>query len=1188
MAKRLDRFLINEDLAAAIPLFRQWVEEGGSSDHFPIYIELSKGPSKPPAPFKFNASWLQEESFIKLFNETWIHPAGDSQENKGFLFMENLKRLKKATISWAKERHRKQNEDLTRISEELQRLESIEADSYATQESKEEIVSLEKLKNQILLAKEEEWRLKSRAIWLKAGDENTSFFHNFAKGRKSANTIWSLKSENGREAKTFEALSTLGVNHFQSLFKDPGEITIAEVIQTAQCFHRYVEEEEADHLMDPVTKEEVESVIKSMEKEKSPGPDGWSTEFFLHFFEQIGAEITDVVEESRLKGEVYSPLNATFIALIPKKEAPESFEDFRPISLCNNIYKIIAKVIALRIKPILSRHISPEQFGFLNGRQIHEAIGVAQEVLHSVKLKNKKGGVIKIDLSKAYDRINWIYLRMLLTHLGFKVDFIRWIMGCITDVSYAILINGAATSFFKGQRGLRQGCPLSPLLFLLVAEGLSQLIHKSRREGKITGLEAAVNLFISHLLFVDDILIFTNGSLNELKELKSILELFLKATGMQINARKSQIIEEGLNRPDKDQFSSYFPYEMCSMGSLFKYLGFWLKPNDYRKEDWSWLIAKIEARISHWSFKWLSRAGRLTLIKSVLFAIPVYWAALTWVPKGVLEKIRRICSKFLWAGNKESSTLPWVAWEKVARPKDLGGWEIKSLPDFRLSLAAKSGWRLIKMENLWTRTVKIKYIDPAPLEEWIRNPNKPQKNASAIWKATLESFKVIEQGLAWKIGNGVRVKIGKDPWVGCNDNFALPPDLIQHLDRRGLRFLSQVEKPGHSSIWGQAWKNGEELELDPRWWNDWNTFTQELFRSNVRLSDRQDELIWAHAESESYAPKNGYSFLMSRKGWGEPEWWSKSLWKLKSPPKSKILFWCILRGKIPTWDILQNRFMHGPGRCSLCKAEAESINHLFLKCPEALKIWGEIGLLLNKQLVWEGDNIKDAWQKWWNEHPIGNLRNLPLIISWGIWIARNKRVFQDKETPVAITEAQGAAIFASIPELKEPSSQRTVPDFQIAEGIPWAFFDGASQNNKAGAGLVIHVSPSHSLKASVGLGSGSNNYAELLALKLLLCWLIHRHTLTIQIFGDSQNVIRWVTGQQTCSNQFLKQILGEIQRLKSSFNSFSICHIYREKNELADKLSKDGLQLDLGSWQIEEDEQGQIRRSDQPPYFHPP
>eukprot|EP00253_Pinus_taeda_P016010 PITA_16010 len=582
---------------------------------------------------------------------------------------------------------------------------------------------------------------------------------------------------------------------------------------------------------------------------------------------------------------------------------------------------------------------------------------------------------------------------------------------------------------------------------------------------------------------------------------------------MQINSRKSQIIQEGLSRPEREQFRSLFPFEISSMGAPFKYLGFWLKPNAYRKEDWAWLIAKIEARIKHWSFKWLSRAGRLILIKSVLLAIPVYWAALTWVPKGVLEKIRRLCNRFLWAGSKESSVLPWVAWEKVARPKEWGGWGIKILPDFRFSLAAKSGWRLIKMENLWTRTVKRKYIDPIPLEEWIRAPSKTQKNASAIWKATLESFKVIEQGLAWKIGNGEKVRIGKDPWVGCNGNYALSPDLILQLEGKDLRFLSQVEKPSFSTIWGQAWKNGAELELEQRWWNEWNVFTQELLRSN-------------------------------------------------------------------------SRFLQGPGRCTLCKTEAETVKHLFLKCPESLKVWCEIGNILNTKLVWEGFNIQEVWQKWWNEHASGNLRNLPLIISWGIWIARNKSLFQDKETPVALTAIQGAAIYSSLPVPKDSSSQRIVPELQIAEGIPCAFFDGASQNNIAGAGLIIHLSPSHNLKASVGLGSGSNNYAELNALKLLLCWLIHKHILTIQIFGDSQNVIRWVNGLSFCRNQALKQILGEIQRMKSMFNSFSICHIFRERNTSADQLSKDGLLQVLGCWKIEEVDQGLIRRSDQPPFLH--
>eukprot|EP00253_Pinus_taeda_P025838 PITA_25838 len=574
IAKRLDRFLLSEDLISNAPIIRQWVEEIGNSDHFPIFLECAIPPPKPPAPFKFNPAWLQDPTFVAILKNTWLHTNSSSRENKGFLFMENLKRLKKATVIWAKERRLNQNEALSKIREELELLESPEEDGYQSQSTKDRILQLEKGQNKILLDKEDEWRIKSRAIWLKSGDENTRFFHNYAKGRKSGNTIWSLKDEEGSEVSSFTELASLGKRHFERIFADSGEASIAQVLRTAQCFPRFVEEEEAEDLSRPVSKEEVEAAMKIMAKDKSPGPDGWTIELFLFFFDVIGSEITDVIEESRMKGEVYRPFNATFIALIPKKEDPGIFEDFRPISLCNCIYKIIAKVIAIRIFPFLSRNISSEQFGFLDGRQIHEAIGVAQEVIHSIRQKKKKGAVLKIDLSKAFDRVSWLYLRMMLTHLGFNYTFTSWIMGCISSVSFAVLINGSASTFFNSQRGLRQGCPLSPLLFLLVAEGLSRLIHKARREGKVKGIEVAINLFISHLFFVDDILIFTNGSSNEIKEYKSILDLFLIATGMEINTRKSQICVADLARGERDSISNTFTFPIQPLDTPFKYLGF--------------------------------------------------------------------------------------------------------------------------------------------------------------------------------------------------------------------------------------------------------------------------------------------------------------------------------------------------------------------------------------------------------------------------------------------------------------------------------------------------------------------------------------------------------------------------------------------------------------------------------------
>jgi hypothetical protein len=258
-------------------------------------------------------------------------------------------------------------------------------------------------------------------------------------------------------------------------------------------FPSLVNEEDTLLLERPCTKEELWEVLKLFAKDKSLGPDGWTVEFFIHFFELVGDDLLEVVEDSRIRGEVVRALNSTFLALIPKVNKPTSFDDFRPIYLCNLCYKLIAKIIANRIKPILSRSLSEEKLGFLKGRQIQDAIGTTQECLHSIKMKNMKDLVLNLDLKKAYDCINWDYLRLILIQTGFGLLTTNWIMSCVSSSTFAVLLNGETTSFFQSGRGLRQGCPLSPLLFILVMEGLSLLLKKGQVEGKTDGSEGLQN-----------------------------------------------------------------------------------------------------------------------------------------------------------------------------------------------------------------------------------------------------------------------------------------------------------------------------------------------------------------------------------------------------------------------------------------------------------------------------------------------------------------------------------------------------------------------------------------------------------------------------------------------------------------------------------------------------------------------
>jgi hypothetical protein len=209
-------------------------------------------------------------------------------------------------------------------------------------------------------------------------------------------------------------------------------------------------------------------------------------------------------------------------------DKPTSLGDFRSIALCNIAYKVIAKLIGLRLKSLLSKALSSEQFGFLKGRQILDVVGVAQECIHNIKSKKLKALVLKMDLQKAYDCVNWDFLRLVLLKTGLRLRLTNWIMSCVTSPSFAILVNGGPTSFFKSRRGLRQGCPLSPLLFILVMEGLSLMIKKAQAEGKISRVKPSRLLKVILLMFVDDVLIMNLAREVIGRRFFQYLQLFVK------------------------------------------------------------------------------------------------------------------------------------------------------------------------------------------------------------------------------------------------------------------------------------------------------------------------------------------------------------------------------------------------------------------------------------------------------------------------------------------------------------------------------------------------------------------------------------------------------------------------------------------------------------------------------------
>jgi hypothetical protein len=251
------------------------------------------------------------------------------------------------------------------------------------------------------------------------------------------------------------------------------------------------------------------------------------------------------------------------------------------------------------LKKILSKNISEQQFGFLEGRQIHEAIGISQEGIHNMKVRKLKGAVLKIDLSKAYDRVSWLYVQLLLIHLGFEVHFITWIMSCLTSTSFAVLINGSVSPFFTPERGLKQGCPLFPLLFLLVVEGLNKALTKSTISRELLGIKISQTLSLTYLLFMADVLLFSGGTRREAQTLRDNLTLFSKSTRMLIKDQKPSLTTFFLIDEEDSSLFNYFPFEKRFLAYGLKFLFFNLKPNDYRKFIFQTLRMNLFGILNH-------------------------------------------------------------------------------------------------------------------------------------------------------------------------------------------------------------------------------------------------------------------------------------------------------------------------------------------------------------------------------------------------------------------------------------------------------------------------------------------------------------------------------------------------------------------------------------------------------------
>lgn len=316
---------------------------------------------------------------------------------------------------------------------------------------------------------------KIETILVREGDQNTRFFHNFASGRRRNNQIRRLRNKEGEWRDSEQDIQGIDIDYFTELFtssRAEGSLSSPDVVQ---C----VMEEQNNQLIKPISSEEVKDAVFSMHPEKAPGYDGLNPAFYQAFWNVVERDVVEFCRKFFSTGELPMEFNRTMVCLIPKVKQPEWMTDLHPISLCNVLFRVLSKILANRLKLCLPTLISANQNAFVEGRLLTDNALIAFEVNHYIKRKmqgNKGVAALKIDVSKAYDRLEWDYIESMLIKFGFQEMWRKRVMTCIKMVSYSFVQQGVVFGEIYPQRGIRQGDPISPYLYILCAEGLTSLI----------------------------------------------------------------------------------------------------------------------------------------------------------------------------------------------------------------------------------------------------------------------------------------------------------------------------------------------------------------------------------------------------------------------------------------------------------------------------------------------------------------------------------------------------------------------------------------------------------------------------------------------------------------------------------------------------------------------------------------
>ena len=482
-----------------------------------------------------------------------------------------------------------------------------------------------------------------------------------------------------------------------------------------------------------------------------------------------------------------------------------------------------------RVSSIAHKVIRPTQSAFVLGRNILEGVVILHETIHELHRKKMDGVLFKIDFEKAYDKDNWSFLQQVLQMKGFNQKWCDWIAKYVQGGSVGIRVNDDIGHYFQTLKGLRQGDPLSPILFNLVADMLAVLIARAKEDGQVGGLiPHLVDGGVSILQYADDTILFLQDDLEKAVNMKLILAFFEQLLGLKINFHKSEIFCFGKVKERQDDYHHIFG---CEVGALpFKYLGI---PIHYRKllnKEWKAIEDRFEKKLGVWAGKLLSYGDRLVLINSVLMSLPMFLLSFFEIPKGVRKRLDFYRSRFFWQSDQYKKKYRLTKWNIICRPKDQGGLGIELLDIKNKCLLSKWLFKIIHEVGVWQELLSNKYIGNKTLSQICVKPTD-----SPFWKGIMSVKDEFFARGSFIVGNGQETRFWEDTWLGDTPLRVQYPSLYNIVRRKNVSVAAVLSNAPPINLEFRRHLTGIN-------WTLWLQLVQSLMR--VGLTNEQDAFRW--------------------------------------------------------------------------------------------------------------------------------------------------------------------------------------------------------------------------------------------------------------------------------------------------------------------------------------------------------